>query len=144
MKIPFIFVLLFYVSLSFSQIVRVCDEDDKKPIPYVTVLLTNQNRIVGGDYCDNNGFIKIDDKMVFDKIELSSVGYKNKILDKITLINDTIYLKKETINLEEVIVSKKKVQLLGYTNLKKIQSPGMGKGLERVVFIEEKQRRKQL
>lgn len=137
MKISFIAILLFFkVSLAFSQMVLVCDEDDKIPIPYVTVLLTIQNRIVGGDYCDNNGFMKIDDKTVYDKIELSCIGYKSKTLDKITLSNDTIYLKNETINLKEVIVSKKKVQLLGYTNIKKSQSPGMGKGLETVVFIE--------
>jgi hypothetical protein len=136
MKIPFIFVLLFYVSLSFSQIVRVCDEDDKKPIPYVTAILAIQNRIVGGDYCDSIGFIKIDDKILFDKIELSCIGYENKILDKITLNQDTLFLKKKTINLNEVIISNKNVQLLGYTNLKKSQTPALGKGIETVVFIE--------
>lgn len=116
--------------------IRVCDEEDKKPIPYVTAIWTIQNRIVGGDYCDSNGFVKIDDKILFDKIELSCIGYESKILNKITLNQNTIYLKKGTINLNEVIISKKNVQLLGYTNKKKSQSSGLGKGIETVVFIE--------
>lgn len=139
MKIYFIAILLFFkVSLTFSQTIRVCDEEDKKPIPYVTAILTIQNRIVGGDYCDSNGFVKIDDKILFDKIELSCIGYESKAIEKGTLKNDTIFLKKKVINLDEVIISKNNLatSLLGYTDLKKYQYIGIGKGLETVVFIE--------
>lgn len=55
MKIPFIVFFLFLnISLSFSQTIQVLDETDKKPIPYVTVLLTSHDNIIDGDYCDTS------------------------------------------------------------------------------------------
>ncbi len=137
MKNSFIVVLLFFkASLSFSQMIQVYDKENKKPISYVTVVFTNQDKIVGGDYCDENGFMKIDDKIVFDKIELSCIGYESKSIEKRALKNDTIFLKNKAINLDEVVISKNNLATLGYTDLKKYQYGGIGKGLETVVFIE--------
>ncbi|MBP6755508.1 MAG: hypothetical protein KA210_05110 [Bacteroidia bacterium] len=139
MKIPLIVIFLFFnISLSFSQKIQVFGDNDKKPISYVTVVFTNQDKIVGGDYCDENGFMKIDDKMVFDKFELSCIGYESKAIEKGALKNDTIFLKNKVINLDEVVISKNNLatSLLGYTDLKKYQYAGIGKGLETVVFIE--------
>jgi hypothetical protein len=139
MKNSFIVILLFFkASLSFSQTILVYDEENKKSIPYVTVVLTSQDKIVGGDYCDENGFMKIDDKIVFDKVELSCIGYESKLIEKLALKNDSIFLKNKAINLDEVVISKNNLatSLLGYTDLKKYQYVGTGKGLETVVFIE--------
>lgn len=143
MKISFIVFLLFYVSLSFSQMIQVLDKDDKKPVPYVTFLLLNQGKILGGNYCDEKGFITIDHTIVFDQIELSCIGYETKVIEKYALNDKTIFLKNKIINLDEVVISKNIVStsLLGYTDFKKNQVAFIGKGIETVVFIENSEKK---
>ena len=131
-------VFILFCFVSFSQSIQIVDKKDNTPVPYATVLLINQNKIVGGNYCNQDGFLNIDNSVVFDKAELSCVGYETKVLEKLELNSKIIFLENKVMPLQEIVISNKSAVpvVFGYTSLQKKQLSGIGKGLETVVFIE--------
>lgn len=127
--------LFFYVNTSFSQRLYVFDSESKKIIPYVNVSYIKYDNIIDADYCNEDGFIDIKSKENFDKIEFSCIGYENKLINT---INDTIFLIKKIITLNEVVISKKNLTFskLGYTKCKKKTTLSASRGFQLCVYIE--------
>lgn len=123
-------------TFSFSQKICVMDSLTKERLPYTTIKLFLNNIMVSGGYCDEKGEIVIN-KLNFDSLEFSEIGYYKKSINK-KLINDTIFLNQNIIELKEVVINKYKQEVvtLGYINNKKKMQLSAGKGSEIVVFID--------
>lgn len=129
-------ILFFKVVIVSSQSIKIFDDKTKTSIPYVNVTFFLENKIVGGDYSNEKGYVIIPNGIEYENIKLSCIGYKNKIIYKKNIVNDTILLTQDVVNLNEVIIPKRNDFILGYIHLKKEISSGIGKGIEVVVFIE--------
>lgn len=130
-----IFILLYTVS--FSQELCVLDSLTKKPLMYTNAKFYLNNKIIGGDYCNEKGKITIN-KINFDSVEFSQIGYETKIVGK-NFIRDTILLNQISILLNEIKIEKKgnhKITSLGYVNYKKKIRLSAFKGFEIVVYID--------
>ncbi|NHN26679.1 carboxypeptidase-like regulatory domain-containing protein [Flavobacterium jejuense] len=103
MKSILVIFLVFFIFPLFSQEkIKILDFKTKEPIPFVTVILDNNN----GIYSDENG--EIDNSfLTSEKIHLTCIGYDElEILVK-DLLDNTIFLKSNTTFLNEVVVSNK-------------------------------------
>ena len=130
-----IFILIY--SLSFSQEIRILDSLTKKPLMYTNAKFYLNNKIIGGDYCDEKGKITIN-KIDFDSVEFSQIGYEAKIISR-KFIRDTILMNQVAISLNEIKIeknSKHKITSLGYINYKKKIRLSAYKGFEIVVYID--------
>jgi uncharacterized protein YdcH (DUF465 family) len=94
------------------------------------------NNFVTGKFTDENGLINYNN-ILFNKIEISHINYETINLKK-EEIEDTIYLKQNNIELNEVTVvnSKKETLTLGYTKYKKKTKLTAYNGIEIVVFLK--------
>ncbi len=130
--------MIFKVNFLLAQSIAVYENGTKNPIPYVTVLYLNGNKIVGGDYSDERGIVNLNTTLIYNKIDFSSLGYKSLRINNI-IKNDIVYLNADNIDLEEIIISKNKPSEfinLGFANDKKITGYGYDKGFEVCVYIE--------
>lgn len=130
--------LLFFVSLIVkAQTVTILDAATKKPVPFATLLLKQNNKIVYGTYAQEDGVVVLN-KTDFDGAEVSCIGYKTFFIAKDNL-KDTIQLTKGAIALKEVVITKKikpsKPVALGYLKAKRTIEVMAMQGSEAVVFI---------
>ena len=114
-----LFIILFISFKSFSQSKTskiVVDIETRKPIPYVAIEIIENGK---GIYSDENGKFTIPLKND-ESLKISHLGYKS-ISIKSEKIKDTLFLKKNVINLNEVIVwsGKIKEKEIGYIKKKK-------------------------
>lgn len=137
------FVLLFLIyQISFSQNKKqhyLFCETSKTPISFGNVSFLNNDKLVGGSYCDSNGSYSFESNLKFNKIEFSCIGYETKTISQTQNLQDTVFLKNKIINLEEVIISKKhshELSLMGFLEYKKKFDISGGMGIETSVFIE--------
>lgn len=113
MKKILTYLLLLIYSISYSQIIKgvVTDSTTKKPLPYANVVLINGK----GIYSDEKGEFELDIKnSIYDTLKVSTLGYKTKKIPLLTFknkdnINLSIPLDVKVINIEEVILSQKKI-----------------------------------
>lgn len=135
--------LFFITQLLQAQEVFLFDFEDKTPIPFVNISFIKNNEIVGGKVCDMNGLVTIEKSDKYDTIEFSCIGYETFIIKDVFNLPNNIYLKHKINVLNEIIVSKRKHSFLviGYSNSDKKTNVGIGKGIEEVVFIENKYRK---
>jgi hypothetical protein len=138
---PFFFIIIFFIKFGsmVSQNIAVFDKNSKRSIPYATVHYMAKEKIIGGDYCDGNGYLKTNTTLNYDKIALSCMGYKSASIDKITKGLDSVFLSNEAIELDEVVISKRSTNntsLLGYSDFRKNNYLGMGKHIEQVVYVK--------
>ena len=91
------------------------DSLSKKPLAFAHIFTGNNNE---GLTSNATGEVILKQGYKEEAITITHLGYHTKTLKK-EVYNDTIFLKQKNTNLPEVIVQNKKVQTLGYTNLKK-------------------------
>lgn len=131
----FIFLLLFSITTQ-SQNIVVLDSETKVPVPFATVLLLQNGKLIYGNYCGQDGNINIDASKNFDTVEFSCIGYENKQNKRID-ITDTIFLQRQAYELNEVVISGiNKIETIGYNSNKKSTFRGIDKGGIGAVYIE--------
>lgn len=131
------YLVFFALTFAFGQKVYVKDSVLKEAIAYANVNYCINDSIIGGDYTDSNGLLIISNS-TFNSLQISCVGYEKEYKKK-EFLDSVIYLKKKSIDLNEVIVSNKtRFETFGeiYSNNK--IDIGFGKSLEIVTFIENK------
>lgn len=134
--LTFLTFILIYTT-AFSQEVCIVDSLTKKPLMYTNARFYLNNKVIGGVYCDENGKITIN-KINFDNVEFSLIGYNTKTIGK-NAIQDTIILNQIAIPLNEIKIQrdiKNKTTSLGYVRYKKKIRLSASKGFELVVFID--------
>jgi len=130
-----IFVLVITYFNTFSQKIYLYDIESKSHIEFVNATYFINNEIIGGDYTDMNGFLEIKDKVTFDYIEFTALGYENLKINNNDIKNE-IFLTRRTYVLDEIIVTNKNIVTIGSIDEKKKISVGIGKGIEQVFYIE--------
>jgi hypothetical protein len=116
------FILLcpaFYTPL-FCQTssIFIADKNDGKPIAFANITYLLNDKIVGGNYANENGVATIDALVPPDKIEISCVGYKTKFIPVLhPVVKDTVYLIKDLICLDDVTFSRNRFDVNGWLNL---------------------------
>ncbi len=105
-------VLLHIPLLSIGQVIRsqILDTETKEAIPYVLVTI-NKNQ---GVSADGEGFFEIDTSRKFkenDSLKLISLGYKSLKLPLKKAVPLIIHLQKETITMDEVVITTSKYSL---------------------------------
>jgi len=117
MKLKIFILALLVSSQVFCQEYKfvVLDSLSKKPIAFAHIFTGNNNEGLASDV---TGAVILKQGYKEEAITVTHLGYYTKTLKK-EVYNDTIFLKEKNTNLTEVIVQNKKVQTLGYTNLKK-------------------------
>ncbi|MDC6364690.1 MULTISPECIES: outer membrane beta-barrel family protein [Flavobacteriaceae] len=83
----------------------VIDADTKKPIPYTTIAIFNDNLLINGVSSNEDGTFKIRVKETYTHIEVSFIGYKKSTI-KASEFTDgiTIHLFQDINALDEVII----------------------------------------
>lgn len=108
MKFIFMLTMIFANITTYSQTLqgRIIDSITKKPIELVNITFVKKDLGVNSDI---NGNFKIKIKDNTDSLQISSVGYKTKIIDLLTF-NKTadIELSPKIEKLEEILISNKK------------------------------------
>jgi len=104
----FFYFLLIYSSC-YSQTLKILDAATQKPIPFATVLLKQEDKIVYGTYCSDNGEVIIAANKEYSFASFSCVGYKDKTIQK-SLLAEIIYLEPEVYSLDEVVLTGKKLK----------------------------------
>lgn len=112
-KITIILIFCFSVGIGYSQNTTklsgiVKDADTKEAIPYVTVAVYNNDKIINGTSGDENGKFSVKTPKTFSYIEVSFLGYKTKKINKIQLKNTKnleILLKANQTELDEVVIT---------------------------------------
>ena len=135
-----IFILIFLnCFFSYSQKKTILDFETKKPISFSTISYKLSNNVINGLYTEYNGEFNLETVQVFDSLVIECLGYKKRSIHINNLKGkDTLFLKVEITPIKEVIVTNKKPTAIGYINKKKLVYTGIGKGLEEIVFIENK------
>ncbi len=109
-------ICLFSLSIFGQKIMDgiIIDSEINKPVPYVNIGILNKNK---GTVSDKNGkfSIEISNDFSNDTIRISSIGYKTQsyivnILQEKMITNSSIKLYPETVALNEVVVSGKKLK----------------------------------
>lgn len=137
MKILVLFYLLIFNNL-FAQKITVLEQGSNVAVPYATVTFYKDGNVVFGNYTNYQG--EIDTDIEFDSVEISCLGFEKTKVSKNNIKNNTVFLTKQNIELEEVIINHKKIDLthIGENKTKKsiINGVGLAKGNEIVQFIE--------
>ena len=137
MKILVLFYLLIFNNL-FAQKITVLEQGSNLAVPYATVTFYKDGNVVFGNYTNYQG--EIDADIEFDSVEISCLGFEKTKVSKNNIKNNTVFLTKQNIELEEVIINHKKIDLthIGENKTKKsiINGVGLAKGNEIVQFIE--------
>ncbi|MCW4467541.1 carboxypeptidase-like regulatory domain-containing protein [Flavobacterium sp. MFBS3-15] len=136
-KFLIILLLIGFSSSCKAISVIITDIQTNQPVQFASVILLKNGKTLEGNYCDIDGKIQIDTTKAFDSIEFSCVGYKPLILQKNELTN-IIYLEKEIIQLDEVIISSNaEIKTIGYGDKKNNKKyRGINKGGIVAVYIE--------
>ncbi|TRX21336.1 carboxypeptidase-like regulatory domain-containing protein [Flavobacterium franklandianum] len=104
MKYIYILFLAFFFNAQ-SQNILVLDSLNHKPIPFVNIILNNNNN---GTYTNESGYFEVNKKLK-DTLFFSHISY-NSIQVKASEIKDTIILSPNAILLKEVKISNGKQQ----------------------------------
>jgi hypothetical protein len=117
MKLKIFILALLVSSQIFCQEYKfvLLDSLSKKPLAFAHIFTANNNE---GLTSNATGEVILKQGYKEEAITITHLAYCTKTLKK-EVYNDTIFLKQKNTNLPEVIVQNKKVQTLGYTNLKK-------------------------
>lgn len=117
MKLKIFILALLVSSQVFCQERKliIVDSLSKKPLAFAHIFTDNNNE---GLTSNATGEVILKQGHKEEVITITHLGYYTKTLKK-EVYNDTIFLKEKNTNLPKVIVQNKKVQTLGYTNLKK-------------------------
>src|SRR5690554_5434329 len=129
-------VLLFFLLKSllfYSQTFEIRDFLTKKPLPFATIILDNQN----GFYTNENGVFQLDRE--YKSITISYVGYES-YTTKVETLKDTIFLKPITYNIEEVTItnSKNSLEKIGFLKskgIKNIKSTPLNPKSEQIIVV---------
>lgn len=131
-----ILISLIFLNFSYSQ-KKIIDYETKKEIPYAAISLIKANKIIYGTYSEFNGEFTIEKPQLFDSLVIECMGYHRRVIDRNQIeYKDTLYLKHKHYLLKEVIVTNKQTKELGYLNMPNTSFYGIGKGLEKIIFIE--------
>lgn len=135
----FLFILFFLNFFwSSSQNLTVLDAKSKKAISFVNYFLYQNEELVKGGYCSEEGIVLVDKNISFDKVKLTCIGYENLEIFKKSIDNDTLLLIPAVYPLNEVVVnSNKKNELvkIGYSESKRKTKFAAAKGKKMCVFI---------
>lgn len=164
MRIQIIYLLLFTTSLCYTQSIsgKVKDSVTQKNLKYANIVLMNG----GGTYSDEKGEFNFDVKNnIYDTLMISSLGYKTKKIPLIKYkgvekINLNVFLIPKVEELDEVVISSKKIEfknkeklgedrngnigmssLIGYETGILISNPKNLKGKIKRVYINLKRRK---
>jgi hypothetical protein len=129
--------LLFLLNSFFIYSQVVCDNSTKLPVSYATIIYFNNENPTHFDYTTIGGNFLIDKNKIHDSIEISHLSYE-KIKININQIKDTIFLNNKVIELNEVIVYPRKLNIkqIGLINTKQKRALGNIKGIEICMFFE--------
>ncbi|GGB69466.1 hypothetical protein GCM10007424_06800 [Flavobacterium suaedae] len=72
-------------------------------------MLVQDDKHFYADYCNEEGVITIEENRSFDAVTFSCVGYKDKTITKEKLKKSVVYLTPESYQLDEVVITNKKV-----------------------------------
>lgn len=135
MKIIIMLILSLTGLHIYSQQKQILDKDTNEKIPYATLIFYQNNKVVSGFYSDENGFFDFDQNLIFNKLNISCIGYNTITIDN--LKSNFIYMSKKIFELEEVIITNDKKIKLGFVDTKKTNDKvGVSIGLEVAVFIK--------
>ena len=136
----FLFVAVFLISFcGNSQKIDVIDASAKTPIPFANYYLFLDDTLVKGGYCSEEGEISIESGILYNKIKLTCIGYKNLEIFKSNIINNTLSLTPAVYPLQEVVIkSRKKEEFvnLGYIKSKRKTWLSAIKGMKICTFID--------
>ena len=106
----------------------ICDQHSSTPIPYATINLFNANKYFDSD---EKGKFSVSDK-TNDSMFISSIGFKSgRFLISDYQNNDTLFLKKDVVLLEEIRLSKHISSKFGTVDIKHQRSIVGGTSLSR-------------
>jgi hypothetical protein len=131
----FYYILFLLISHNiFSQTINVIDELSRLPIPYTSIYLIDNNKIIGGLSCDENGKAELP-ATNYEFIKISSIGYEDLTIDHKDVKSFTFVLKPKATELNEVIISNKTVETIAYKG-KKGRYLGMLKDVEIILYFK--------
>ncbi len=107
MKNTVLYILLFYSLNLFSQKFIVVDKDTHDLVESVSFKIYNDDQMIYEDITKNNKATKIPEELQYDKIKFTKTHYKTYTLETQNL-NEAVYLTKEHIQLDDLIISTKK------------------------------------
>ncbi|WP_299012341.1 carboxypeptidase-like regulatory domain-containing protein [uncultured Polaribacter sp.] len=103
------FLLLISANLSAQTINfsgKLADQETKKPIVYANISFLDSNK--GISTLEDGTFnLKVDKKLLYKKIHISCLNYKDTIVLAKELQNKTLFLKPKNFQLDEVLISKR-------------------------------------
>jgi hypothetical protein len=139
MKYLYFLIFSLFYSFSFGQSTKtiyLLDSIFHEPVPFSNITIYEKETIKNGFYSDKNGLAKI----TFDKnnsFKISCIGFETLNIMNFNDLKDTLFLKQNSIILNEIIVSNNIINKnLGFANLKNISDINTFKGLEYALFIE--------
>jgi hypothetical protein len=163
MKKILLYLLILATNISNAQIIKgsITDSLTKEPVPYANIVLINGK----GIYSDEKGQFELDIKNnVYDTLKISSLGYKARFFPLTTyknhnIVNLKVSLSTKVANIEEVVISQKKVNynqksvfgeskegnigmtsLIGYETCLYIENPTQTIGRVKRAYIDLKRR----
>jgi len=107
MKNTILYILLFFSSNSFSQKFIVVDKDTYDLVKSVSFTIYKNNQLVYEGVTKNNKATLIPKDLQYNKIEFSKTDYKTHTIETENL-NEAVYLTKEHIQLDDLVISTKK------------------------------------
>jgi len=104
---------IFCVTMVKAQTIKatIIDEETKEVIPYAVITIGNNY----GVSADGEGFFEIEipkNKSIKDSLKIISIGYKDLKIALKNKINPKLYLKREAISMNEVVISNSKYTIL--------------------------------
>ncbi|MFY7957668.1 MAG: hypothetical protein ACOVNT_06095 [Flavobacterium macrobrachii] len=130
---------IFYNNICISQKILILDINSKTPISFANFSLYQDDVFVKGSYCSDNGELFIPDGLLFNRINISCIGYENLNIYKKNILNDTLLLTPVVYPLKEVVVNfnkKNEFINLGYIKSKRKSFLGASKGRKICTFID--------
>lgn len=136
MKLLLFTFILNCIQLSAQQ-KQILDIETNESIPFANIQFNNnENKIIFSTYSNELGYFNSKLNSTYSSINISCMGYETITINNNELNKDVFYLKKNVIELKEVIVSSKDKIKIGYLNEKKTADKvGVSIGLEVAVFI---------
>jgi len=107
MKNAFIYILLLLSLNCFSQKFIVVDKDTYDLVKSVSFTIYKNNQLVYEGVTKNNKATLIPKDLQYNKIEFSKTDYKTHTIETENL-NEAVYLTKEHIQLDDLVISTKK------------------------------------
>ncbi|WP_394908076.1 hypothetical protein [uncultured Mesonia sp.] len=107
MKNAIIYILLLLTLNSFSQKFIVVDNDTYDLVESVSFTIYNDKKVVYQGITKNNKATPIPEGLQYNKIEFTKTDYKKHTIETENL-NEAVYLSKEYIQLDDLVISSKK------------------------------------